>query len=71
MNCGPAKFLIQQFGTGHSNKKAFDRVPPEKLAEIGASNPAELMRRSNFLRELAPDRRAKYNDMFNAIKAGG
>lgn len=65
------EYLIQQFGTGHANRKAFDKVPADKLAAIGISNPAELMKRSNFLRELTPDRRAKYNDLFNSIKAGG
>lgn len=38
------RFLIDDYGYGHSNRKAFDLVPEERLAELGLSrNPDEIL----------------------------
>lgn len=63
--------LLNTQGVGHANKKAFDLASAETLASLGFSNPTELMKRSNFLEEMAEDRRSKYNETFDNIKAGG
>ncbi|MDY0883430.1 PotD/PotF family extracellular solute-binding protein [Dongia soli] len=64
-------YLIGSMGTGHANKKAFDMVPKETLERLGISNPAETMKRTNFIQEIAEERRVKYNQIFDQVKAGG
>lgn len=41
-------FLINSYGYGHSNMKSFDLVPAERVAELGISNPAEMMKTAMF-----------------------
>ena len=38
--------LIEAFGYGHSNRKAFDMVKPERLVELGIASPEEMMART-------------------------
>lgn len=65
------QYLVQDLGTGHVNKKAFDLVDKEILDSLGITNPTELMKRTVFLRAVPEERRKKYVEIFNMIKAGG
>ncbi len=64
------KFLIEDYGYGHSNTKAFDLVPKERLAELGLSSPDDMLRTSIFFKTMDPDLEQEYNRIFEEIKAG-
>lgn len=64
------EFLIKEYGLGHSNRKSFDRVPKERLEEIGISSPADLFAQGVFLEPVAPKLKQKYITAFNQAKAG-
>jgi spermidine/putrescine-binding protein len=40
------RYLIDEYGYGHGNHKSFALVSPERLAELGISNPDEMIARS-------------------------
>lgn len=63
--------LLEAFGTGHVNRKAFDRVDKALLESLGISNPAEMMARTVFLKPTPPEYLQKYERLFNMVKAGG
>ncbi len=62
--------LIEEYGYGHSNTKAFDLVSADALQERGLSDPETMMASSRFFGEIAPDVREKYVALFEEIKAG-
>jgi spermidine/putrescine transport system substrate-binding protein len=41
-------FLIDEYGYGHANQKAFDLVSAERLQDLGISNPSALIKDSIF-----------------------
>ena len=63
-------FIIESYGYGHSNKKAFDLASPETLANLGFSDPEAFMADARYFREIKPDVREKYIALFDEIKAG-
>lgn len=63
--------LLEAFGTGHVNRRAFDLVEPELLESLGISNPADLMQRTVFLQPTPEGYLQKYEELFNLVKAGG
>lgn len=63
--------LLEAFGTGHANRKAFDLVSQELLDSLGISNPAEMMARTVFLKPTPPEYLQKYQRLFDMVKAGG
>jgi spermidine/putrescine transport system substrate-binding protein len=62
--------LIDNFGYGHSNRKSFDLVKPERLAELGLKDPATLFAQGVFFEETPAAYKEKYISMFEAVKAG-
>ncbi len=64
------KYLIEEYGYGHSNTRAFELVSAEALQERGLSDPETMMASSRFFGEIAPDVREKYVALFEEIKAG-
>ena len=64
------KYLIEEYGYGHSNTKAFELVSAEALQERGISDPETMMASSRFFGEIRPDVREKYVRLFEEIKAG-
>jgi spermidine/putrescine transport system substrate-binding protein len=63
--------LLEAFGTGHANRKAFNRVDKKLLDTLGISNPAEMMARTTFLKPTPAAYEEKYNQLFTEVKAGG
>lgn len=63
-------WLIDNYGYGHSNSKAFDLVAPERLDELGLSSPEALFAQGIFFEDIPPERREKYIEMFEEVKAG-
>ncbi len=63
-------FEITEYGYGHSNKKAFEAVPEETLADLGLTDPETFLSSSRFFSEIPPTTREKYIALFDEIKAG-
>jgi spermidine/putrescine-binding protein len=63
--------LLDSFGTGHVNRKAFDMVDPKVLESLGISNPTEMMKHTLFLQAVPEKQEKKYNQLFTTVKAGG
>jgi hypothetical protein len=64
-------YLIENFGYGHSNRRSFEQIPPEKLKELSIKSPQELFGTGIFFDEMDNDVREKYIAMFEQVKAGG
>lgn len=64
------KNLIEMYGYGSSNAKAFELVDEATLADLGISDPMTMMANSRFFGEIEPDVREKYINLFDEIKAG-
>jgi spermidine/putrescine-binding protein len=64
------EFLITQQGYGHSNRKTYDRIPKDVLANLGFDNPEEKFARADVSDEAEEPYRSKYIQLVNEIKAG-
>jgi spermidine/putrescine transport system substrate-binding protein len=64
------RYLIDEFGYGHSNRKAFDLVTKERLEELNISSPEALFKQGVFFQPIPPETREKYIAMFEEVKAG-
>jgi len=62
--------MLDAFGTGHVNKKAFDMVDHKVLEDIGLSDPTAMMAKTLFLQAVPEKNEKKYNALFTEIKAG-
>ena len=63
-------FLIDTYGYGHSNQKAFEMVPPERLDELGISSPSALFANGVFFKPLDPETENRYQTMWDEIISG-
>ena len=63
-------FLVEEYGYGPANARAFDRVDPARLAELGMDDPARIVERAAIFAEWDPEVREKALLMFEEIKAG-
>jgi len=64
------KYEIENWGYGHSNKKAFEIVAPEKLAELGFETPEALLSSGIFFQALDGEVEEMYIRHFEEVKAG-
>ena len=64
------KNLIELYGYGHSNAKAFELVAPERLAELGISDPVAMMANARISLPMPPEFRERVIEAFDEIKAG-
>ncbi len=65
------KFMINDYGYGHSNAKSFDAFDEETLASLGLSkNPAEILEAGHFQVPQSQDWETRMNELFEQIKAG-
>ena len=65
------RFLIDEYGYGHSNAKSFDEVSEERLAELGLTrNPSEMLDAGKFQIPLDEEFTSNMNAEFEQIKAG-
>ena len=51
---GTGKYLIENCGCGHTNRKSFDLVSAEILDEKGLANPEAMIAGSRFPRSTSP-----------------
>jgi len=65
------KFLIEVYGYGHSNAKAYDLVSDEVLASQGLTRDINaFLASSSFMQSWSPEMRERYVTMFENIKVG-
>ena len=65
-------YMINDYGYGHSNRKSYDSVSTERLAELGiAGNPEDHLRSGVFFDQIEPTIREKLIAIFETVKAGG
>ena len=62
--------VINQFGYGHANRKAFDLVPRATVEALGIEDPDALLARSIFLQGEDPPYDEIYIKLFEEVKAG-
>ena len=63
--------LIEMYGNGHANMESFERVGPERLAELGLSDPQSFLAEGNFFEEVPQETRRRIVEMWELVKAGG
>ena len=65
------KFLINDYGYGHSNPKSFDLISEERLAELGLTrDPNELLNAGKYQIPVDEEFTSKIANMFAELKAG-
>ena len=65
------KFMINDYGYGHSNAKSFAEFDAETLAGLGLStNPDDILSAGHFQRPMTQDWETRMNETFEQIKAG-
>jgi spermidine/putrescine transport system substrate-binding protein len=65
------KFMINDYGYGHSNSKSFDLFDEETLQGLGLSKtPADILMAGHFQVPQTQEWETKMNTLFEEIKAG-
>jgi spermidine/putrescine transport system substrate-binding protein len=64
------KFLIEDYGYGHSNTKSFDLVAKETIDDLGFGSPSDLFSKGVFETEVSPEMEQRRNRLFEGIKMG-
>lgn len=64
------KNLIETFGYGHANRKSFDLVDPELVAQLGLADLDGMLATTNFYDVIPPEPREKLVALFDQVKAG-
>jgi len=64
------KYMIEQYGYGHGNARAFEIATPEAIADLGFSTDPSVMLQNGVLFQPVPgDIRAKYINLFEETRA--
>lgn len=64
------KFMISEFGYGHSNRKAWDLVDSDTISSLGfSSDPSEMLSDGYIFRAISHENEKKYIQMFEQVKA--
>lgn len=65
------RFMINDYGYGHSNRKSFDQFDDATLAGLGLSrDPAQILSAGHFQVPQSQDWETRMNELFETIKAG-
>lgn len=64
------KWMMENYGYGHSNLTAFEISDQQKLADLGLDTPDKTLSGAKFLSEIEPDVRETYVRMFEEVQAG-
>jgi len=62
-------YLIDALSYGHANKKAFDLVSPERVAEVGLSDPEAFLAKG-ILKPIPPEYDQKYVELWEEVVLG-
>ncbi len=61
-------FLINSYGYGSGNSKAFSMVSEDRLMELGIGDPSAVISSSRFQRSISPELQQKYQAVFDEVK---
>jgi spermidine/putrescine-binding protein len=64
-------WLMENYGYGSTNKKAYEIADAKKLADLGISDPEAVLNASLFFKSLDPEFEKKYQTLFADVQAGG
>ena len=64
-------WLMENYGYGSTNKKAYELADPTILANLGIADPEAVLNSSLFFKSLAPEFERKYQTLFTDVQAGG
>jgi spermidine/putrescine transport system substrate-binding protein len=65
------KFMINDYGYGHSNRKSFDAFDDARLAELNLSrDPSKILNAGHFQIPQSQEWETRMNETFESIKAG-
>ena len=64
-------WLMENYGYGSTNLKAYEKADPTKLANLGISDPVTVLNNSLFFKALKPDVEKKYQALFADVQSGG
>lgn len=65
------KFMIGDYGYGHSNARSFDEFDADTLAGLGLSkNPSDILNAGHFQIPQSQEWETRMNELFETIKAG-
>ena len=62
-------YLIDAYSYGHGNKKAFELVPAERVAEVGLSDPEAFLAKG-ILKPIPPEFDQKYVELWEEVTLG-
>jgi len=66
------KALVENWGYGHANTKALQKVAPAELEALGISgDPSTFLANGNLLGPMPEEQRKRLTKMWDDIKAGG
>ena len=71
LDAATGRWLIENYGYGHSNAKAIEGVDPAILDDLMLADPVETLSTSFFTRNMPPEVQSAYVAMYERIKAGG
>ncbi len=63
-------WLVDNYGYGSSNSKAYDLVPKARLEELGFAEPEDMLNGSIFFEAVEPGLDEKYNNLLIEVQAG-
>ncbi|MDH3690289.1 MAG: extracellular solute-binding protein [Gammaproteobacteria bacterium] len=64
-------WLIENYGYGSTNLKAYELVASERLDELGFSDPEGMLSDTIFFPALDPEIEKKYQDLYQQVRAAG
>lgn len=63
-------YLIDEWGYGAANMRSYDLVSPERLEEVGLTDPDAFLENGIFLLPLEPEYDQKYVQLWEEVQAG-
>ena len=66
---GTGKYLIENTGYGHSNRKAFELAAPEHVKALDVTDPVKHLANGIFFQPVEAAREAKYVKLWEECKA--
>lgn len=64
------KYLIEEIGYGHTNRKSFEIASAEKKRQLGLEEPTSNLSKGIFFEEIDGPTREKYSTMVEEVKSG-
>ena len=68
---GTGRWLVENYGYGHANRKAVEGVAPDVLVDIAMDDPLKTLATAAFTNAMALEVQQAYVAMYEQIKAGG